>query len=326
MTKARIFACIAAAIALIVLIRRIGLAEIATQFRNLGAVLPIVLVAGIIRLLLQTRAWWTALRADDVSVPQSRLVAVRLASQAAGYLTVLGPIASEPAKLILLRRSAGAAATAPATLIETGSYWFTTVILGLAGTCSAAFLFIDVRVVVPAAILFAVVLALLVTRRSLLSPLVRLAGPRAPKWLVSAETVERRIRSFRDRQPEAAWRVLALDSIAQLVTLFEVAAVLWAAGIRSSSLHVLTIEAAGRMVKILGAWIPARIGADESGAAVSFTLLGLPPAAGLMLVVARRIRDLLWCAAGIVWVARSRAHRSDPPTGSGQVSLCLEEH
>ncbi len=326
MTKARIFACVAAAIALVVLIRRIGLAEIATQFRTLGAVLPIVLAAGIIRLLLQTRAWWFALRADDVSVPQSRLVAVRLASQAAGYLTVLGPIASEPAKLVLLRRSAGAAATAPATLVETGSYWFTTVILGLAGTCAAAFLFVDVRVVLPAAILFAVVLALLMTRRSLLSPLVRLAGPRAPKWLVSAETVERRIRSFRDRQPEAAWRVLALDSIAQLVTLFEVAAVLWAAGIRCSSLHVLTIEAAGRMVKILGAWIPARIGADEGGAAVSFALLGLPPAAGLMLVVARRIRDLLWCAAGIVWAAKLRAHPSVPPTGSGRVSLCLEEH
>ncbi|MCZ2078144.1 MAG: hypothetical protein LC130_24460 [Bryobacterales bacterium] len=326
MTKARIFVCVAAVMALAVLIRRIGLSEIANQLLNLGTVLPIVLSAGILRLLLQTRAWWIALRADGVQVPQSRLVAVRLASQAAGYLTVLGPIASEPAKVVLLRASGDTARTAPATLVETGSYWFTTVVLGLAGTCAAAFLFVDVRVLWAAAILFTLMSALLVTRRSLLSPLVRLAGPRAPKWLLTAETIERGIRSFRDRQPEAAWRVLALDSIAQLVTLLEVAAVLWAADIRFSFLHVLTIEAAGRMVKIFGAWIPGRIGADESGAAVSFALLGLPPAAGLMLVVARRVRDLLWCTAGIVWAARSRVDRPDPPTGSGQISLCLEEH
>lgn len=325
MKKIRILAGVAAAVSLAVLVYRIGPAEIAAQLHNLRAVLPIVLLAGLIRLLLQTRAWYIALSADGIHVPQSRLLAVRLASQAAGYLSALGPVVSEPAKLVLLRNGGGMAAAVPATLVETGTYWFTTVILGLAGTGAAAFLIADARAVWAAAALFGVALALLAARRALLSPLVRAAGPRAPKWLRAAESAEHRIRSFRGRRPQAAGRVLALDSIAQLVTLAEVAAVLWAAGMQASVLEVLVIEAAGRMAKILGAWIPGRIGADEGGAAVSFALLGFPPVAGLMLVLARRVRDLLSCAAGVVWAARSGAHHSDTKAAPSQVSLCLEE-
>jgi hypothetical protein len=325
LAKMRIFVAAAAALALGWLARRIGLADIAARLQNLRVVLPVVLLAGLIRLWLQTRAWRAALCAEGIATPQSRLVGVRLASQAAGYLAALGPVVSEPAKLVLLRNPAGMAAAAPATLVETGTYWFTTVLLGLAGTLAGAFLIADTRAVWAAAVVFGAALAVLVTRRSLLSPLVRAAGARAPAWLRSAETGELRIRSFRDRHPRATGRVLALNSVAQLMTLAEVAAVLWAVGIRPSPLHVLAIEAAGRMVKILGAWIPGRIGADEGGAAASFALLGLPPAAGLMLAVARRVRDLLWCGAGIAWAARLSARPRASKTVSSQVSLCVEE-
>jgi hypothetical protein len=176
--RVRILAGFAAAVALGALIYRIGLADIAAQLRNLGVVLPIVLLAALMRLLLQTRAWGTALRADGIRMPPSRLLAVRLASQAAGYLAALGPVVSEPAKLVLLRNPGGMAAAAPATLVETGTYWFTSAILGLAGACAGAFLIADARAVWGAAVLFGVALALLVARRSLLSPLVRAAASR----------------------------------------------------------------------------------------------------------------------------------------------------
>jgi hypothetical protein len=315
MKKARVFTGFAAACALGVLVWRIGLGQIAAQLRDLRLALPVILVASLLRLLLQTRAWRMALSAEGIAVPQSRLVAVRLASQAAGYLVALGPVLSEPAKIALLRNPGGAAAAAPATLFETGAYWFNTVILGLAGVCAGMFLIGNSTAVWGAAALFGVALALLAARRRLLSPLVRAAGPRAPGWLRSAGIVEQRIRSFRDRHPRVAGEVLALDAIAQLLTLAEVAAVLWAAGARISLLDLLVLEAAGRLVKIVGAWIPGRIGADEGGAAASFTLLGFPAAAGLMLVLARRVRDLLWCGAGIVWVAKDTPGR-----------LCMEEH
>ena len=314
MKKIRAIAGVTGCVALAVLAHRIGAGNITAQLRNLGVVLPVVLLTGFARLLLQTRAWQIGLRAEGIEVPQPRLIAVRLASQAAGYLMALGPVVSEPAKLALLRSPAGMAAAAPATLFETGAFWFTTAILGLLGACAGAVLLAHARVVWLAVAIFSVGIWFLATRRTLLSPLVRAAGARAPKWLRSAEQAEIGIRSFRDRQKQAAGRVLILDSIAQVFTLIEVASVLWAAGIRYSLLQVLTIEAAGRVVKTLGAWVPGRIGMDEGGAAASFALLGFAPAAGLMLAAARRVRDLVWCASGVVWTA-----------GANEAPMCVEE-
>ncbi|MFB3902051.1 MAG: lysylphosphatidylglycerol synthase domain-containing protein [Acidobacteriota bacterium] len=325
MKKVRILIAIAAAIALGIIAYRIGMRDIAAQVANLRLVLPIVLLSGLVRLLLQTRAWKIGLQAEGIDLPQSRLLAVRLASQAAGYLAAVGPVVSEPAKLVLLRNHVGMGAAASATFFETGTYWSTSAILGLVGTCAAAFLISNDTAVCAAAGVFGVALVLLIGRRSLLSPVVRLFGSRAPNWLRSAESAELRIRSFRDRQPRAARGILALDSIAQLVTLAEVGSVLWGVGMQPSVLEVLTVEAAGRMVKVLGAWIPGRIGADEGGAAASFALLGFPAAAGLILALARRVRDLIWCGVGIVWAATSNTDQPRVSPVVSEVSICVEE-
>lgn len=326
MKRMRVLTGIGATTALVVMSYRIGLCDIAAQVQHLGMALPIVLLAGLVRLYLQTRAWSVALCAEDIEVPQHRLIAIRLASQAAGYLTVLGAVVSEPVKLVLLRNPSGPAAAAPATLVETGAYWFTTVLLGLAGACAGAFLIANSQSVWVAVVLFGVALILLGTKRSFLPLLAAVAGPRAPKWLRSAAAAELDIRSFRGRHQVAFAQVLALDALAQIVTLGEVAAVLWAVGIQPSLLQVLVIEAAGRMVKILAAWIPGRIGADEGGAAASFALLSLAPAAGLMLALARRVRDLLWCAAGIGWGAHSGVRQRAVKSGAQRASLCMGEN
>jgi hypothetical protein len=326
MKKTRILGGVCATAALGALAYRIGLSDLAAQVPRLGMVLPIVVLAGVTRLFLQTRAWSVALRADGIEVPQSRLIGIRLASQAAGYLTLLGPAVSEPTKLALLRSPRGLAAAVPATLVETGAYWFTTVLLGLAGTCAAAFVIADSGAVWAAGVLFGGALVLLGTKRSFLSSLVAAAGLRAPRWLQSAQAAELDIRSFRDRHDAAFAKVLGLDSLAQIMTLVEVSAFLWAVGIRSFGIEVLVIEAAGRMVKILGAWIPGRIGADEGGAAASFALLGFSPATGLLLAIARRVRDLLFCAAGIVWAAHTGARQDAVKKKSRQESLCLLEN
>lgn len=317
MKKNHLLAGFAGAAALGLLVYCIGFSDIAAQARNLGRVLPLILLAGAIRLWAQTRAWRTALCAEDIHVPQSRLAGVRLASQAASYFAVLGPAVSEPTKLILLRNDAGMSTVAAPTLVESGMYWFVTAILSLAGMCATALLVSSPGPVWVSAGVFSLALAALATRRSLLTLLVRWAGARPPRSLRSAELVELRIRSFPDRQPQAARKVLALDTLAQFFTLVEVSIVLWAIGLRVSVLHVVAIEAAGRMVKILGAWVPGRIGADEGGAAAPFALLGLPPAAGLLLVVTRRVRDLLWCAAGIGCAARLSAWS---PAGEARMS------
>ena len=238
---------------------------------------------------------------------------------------MLGPVIAEPAKLALLRDSAAIDKTAPATLVETGTYWFTSVILGMAGTCAAAILIPGSRAVWLSAVVFGIAFVFLLGRGALLSPIVRLAGTRAPGWLRSAESTELLVRSFRHRQPTVAAKVLALETIAQVLALVEVAAVLWSIGTRTSALHIVAIESAGRLVKIFAAWVPARLGVDEGGAAASFALLGLSPGAGLTLALARRFRDLLFCVAGAAWAGFFTPPVRRVNVQPKLISLCLEQ-
>ncbi len=112
-------------------ITHIGLPAILQQLAGVRTALPIVLLMSLCRLLLQTSAWSQALRDQGVSVPPGTLMGVRLASQSMGYLTVLGPVLSEPLKIRLLRAPAEPAMTA--TFLDDGVYWFTATLMGIAG-------------------------------------------------------------------------------------------------------------------------------------------------------------------------------------------------
>lgn len=114
-----------------------------------------------------------------------------------------------------------------------------------------------------------------------------------------------------------------LDLACQLLLLVEVATALCFLRLPLCGGTVLSIEAMSRMVRMIGGRLPARIGADESGAAAVFAALGLPAAAGLALAVARRIRDTLNTLAGLVWLAwRTRSDRdSTDRTGASSRAL-----
>ena len=97
--------------------------------------------------------------------------------------------------------------------------------------------------------------------------------------------------------------MMRLNLTCQGLLVVEAAIVISIAKIPVHLLTVLGIEAVVRVAKMSSGWIPARIGADEAGAVAAFTAFGLSPAAGLLLALARRSRDLLWCVLGLAWLA-----------------------
>ncbi|HWC19461.1 MAG TPA: hypothetical protein VG498_20780, partial [Terriglobales bacterium] len=56
-------------------------------------------------------------------------------------------------------------------------------------------------------------------------------------------------------------------------------------------------------VKMMTGFVPARLGADESGAMSAFAASGLSPSFGLTLALTRRARDLSWALVGLAWLA-----------------------
>jgi hypothetical protein len=232
---------------------------------------------------------------------------IRLASQGMGCLTVLGPFASEPMKIGLLRKRGGSVATA--TLVDSGVYWFASGVVGIAGFLAAIMFLVKGRhSVVPSlvvAAIFALGLFFIARPTPRLGALANALGPRSPKWLVKGQQMEIAIRDFEREHPRTIRTMLLLDAACQVLLAAEVAAIFIALSIPLRASAVLAVEGAGRAIKIATGWMPARIGADESGIAAAFLVFGLSPASGLTLALARRTRDLLAALVGLTWLALS---------------------
>jgi hypothetical protein len=286
---------------------RIGWSAVIHAVAEARTGVVIVIVLSFLRLSLQTRSWLIALRADGIELPFGELMLIRMASTGMGYLSVLGAAASEPMKIGLLRRSGDSGAAA--TLVDSGVYWFTSGMVGIAGCLSAGLLLAHSRHSIASLAVCGSILAaglfLIARPKPRLSLLANALGARCPRWLQKGKRLEAALREFADRHPGPIRRMFLLDVACQVLLAAEVVAILWSLKIPFHAGIVLGIEGVTRAIKIMAGWMPARIGADESGIAGAFLAFGLSPASGLTLALARRSRDLLGAAIGLSWLALS---------------------
>jgi hypothetical protein len=251
---------------------RVGLHAVIKELAEVRAGIAIIIVLSLVRLVLQTRSWAIALRQGGSRTSTGELMLIRLASQGMGYLTVLGPVASEPMKISLLRKRGNSPVAA--TLVDTGVYWFTSALMGIAGCLAAAVLLAHNLKSIATAVLLALLFSgalFVIARPNLL--LVRLAdflGARCPRWLRKAGEVEIAVREFARRDRSAIRQMFLMDLVCQALMAAEIATVFWFLRLPLHVGVILGLEAATRMVKMAAGWMPARIGADESGAAGAF--------------------------------------------------------
>ena len=290
-----------------------GLSTAMQQLKAIRIALPIVLALSLLRLLLQSIAWSVSLKGEQVSVNIPKLAGTRLAGQSMGYLTVLGPVISEPLKIKLL--GTPTEPTVTATFLDDGVYWVTSALLALLGIASLPFIAVNGAAyhALPAVLVLALMVFVITRRTPLLSSVVRVIGKKTPSWLARAETFESSIRRYRLNQPALVRRMFWIDVACQVLVASEVVVVLWALHLSIHFFTILVIEGVTRGLKMLSGWIPARLGSDEGGAISAFALIGFSPMLGLALALTRRVRDLLWAFIGIVLLAWSsrRAQRSE---------------
>jgi len=283
---------------------KIGWGTILHQLRTVWVALPILVGLSVVRLLLQTQSWKIALQEEGIAVGFAELIGIRLASQSIGYLSVLGPAISEPMKIKLLGSNWKQSTTA--TVVDSGVYWFSSALIGIVGCVAAAVVLAHgnySKTLFAIASIFVIGAALLLRKKPLLSSLVGLLTTRAPNWLKKGADLEQQIRTFRERYPAALHAMIYMDVACQALLIAEAALIIFSAKLPVHILTVLGIEAAVRITKMTTGWIPARVGADEGGSAAAFVAFGFSPATGLLLALARRSRDLLWCALGLGWLA-----------------------
>src|SRR5258708_23561826 len=138
MRRTHLIIALAALLLLAWVIAHVGLSTIVAQLKAMRVALPIVMALSALRIFLQSTTWSASLKGGNVAVNTRTLIGVRLASQSMGYLTVLGPVISEPMKIKLL--GTASEPTIAATFLDTGVYWFTSALVAISGIVCLPFI------------------------------------------------------------------------------------------------------------------------------------------------------------------------------------------
>ncbi len=287
---------------------------------RLGLALPVILLPATAWQLLRTWGWSVAFP-DDARPPFTRLLRVRLAADAIGFFTVRG-LAGEPLKVVLLYGRVAPEVTTAAIALERLAFAVIGIIiaalisfavvtrLSMPGAWDTVFTLLFLGAVVLLA-----VVGILARRRSgdYLGRLVtaidratgrRLEASRVIRFILAVEDVLLQLLRG-DRRRLVILTVLAI--VCYFLMAVEVWLVFWAIGEPIGVTEGLAVETFARLASIASAAIPGNIGALEASNAAVVAALGL--AGGGALALTRRIRALLWAAAGLALYPRVQERR-----------------
>lgn len=321
-SRARVIGALAAILGgglLVVTIRQVGWDEIQRGLGAVGAWFLVVVALGGARFFARARSWM--LCAERIGAPgltnRAAFGAV-LAGDAVGNLTPLGLLASEPTKILMVRPTLGTGPALTSVALDNGFYTASVLVMVAAGAWALVrqvALDTTIRLVaegVLAAVVVAVVSGIWVAVRqpAILSRLAQLAarlGGRDARPPGMLRELEARFYGVFDWPARALWQAAGWQVVFHLGAVLEVWVVLRAlSGGTTSVADAFVLESAGRLITVLFKIIPLRIGVDEVGAAVVATALGIPASHGVALALVRKLRILVWNAAGLVVLARAR--------------------
>lgn len=304
---------------LVATIRQVGWSEIQGGIGAVGGWFAVVVALGGARFFARAKSW--VLCADRIGAPgltPGAAFAAVLAGDAVGNLTPLGLLASEPTKVLLVRRTLPTTPALTSVALDNGFHTLAVLVMIAAGAWALVrqvTLDPAIRLVaegVLASVVGAVVVGgwVALRRPAILSRLAQLTARvmgREARSQDALRDIEALFYGVFSWPPSALWAAAGWQTAFHLGAIFEVWIILRAlSGGTASIADAFVLESAGRLVTVLFKVIPFRMGVDEVGAAVVATALGIPASHGVALALVRKLRILVWNAAGLVVLARAR--------------------
>jgi hypothetical protein len=323
-TPLNILIAVVGAILLIYTVRRVGWADVVAGITSVGWWFAAVVLLGASRMAVRARAWMVCANSGlGLRAPGAEELSFRqafgaiLAADAAGNLTPLGLLASEPTKILMTRGRITTVTSVASVAIENAFYIASVAVVLLTGTW-----FFFQRADVPpnlqlvAQLIVAVVAIiglagvwLARSQPAILSKLAPLITRLAGKSAVPADAVreiEARIYGVLQWPISRIGRALIWEAAFHVAAVAEVWLVLrlLPGGERTTLLDAFLMESAGRFVMIAFKFVPYRLGIDEAGSGAVAQVLGLNPATGVTLALVRRLRIILLNVFGLIRLAR----------------------
>lgn len=321
-------AAVIGAVLLAITVRQVGWTAVIDGVRSVGAWFLAIVALGGVRFAARARSWMacteaTAGTAPD-GTPAGRLDFVHaagavIAADALGNLTPLGLLASEPAKVLLVRRRLSTVAGISSVATDNAFYTLSVLVMFIAG----AIAFVRLAAVPAPLALAADAIAVGAVVAILLAIWIGRQRPALLSWLASrairltgrGAAVEDRLRDIELQfYGVLQWPVERLLRIGGWQALFHVAAVAEVflvlrclpGSAHASLLDAFVLEATGRLVTVAFKFVPYRLGVDEAGAALVARTLGFDPTVGVALALVRRLRIIAWNILGVAVLARRR--------------------
>jgi hypothetical protein len=312
---------VAGAVLLIFTVQRVGgWPGVVSGVTSVGWWFIIVIALGAVRMACRARAWVVCARQPGAGhLSFTHAFGAMLAGDAAGNLTPLGVLASEPTKILISRTRISTVTSIASVAIENAFYIGSVGIVLLTGT----WIFLQ-RADVPAGLeqlseAILVVVAIFViagiwaarTRPAVLSrlaPLITKLARRSNAPADAVREVESRIygvlqwpatRILHVAGWEATFHVLAVAEVWMVLRLLP-------GGDRITLVDAFLMESAGRFVTVAFKFVPYRLGIDEMGSGAVAQVLGLPPATGVTLALVRRLRIIVLNAFGVLKLVHVR--------------------
>ena len=321
---------------LVLLVRRVGVANLRESIAAVGWRLVLVIALGGVGHIVKTWAWRLTLLDDKREVSFARTLGLRLVSEAVGQLGFLGQMFGENLRVLFLSSTIPLANGIASVTLDRAFFILSGVVVsaaglvGVIGVCPLPHVLSLYAGLFVSIFLGVILLAALAVRGRwpVVSAAAAILGriPFLHGWIERQspmiEHVEHRLLNFYHRTPGAFWGSVALNLAAHTAAILEVYLILYLLGAKISFLAAVAIEALTKMINIVGLFNPGNIGTYEGGNMLIAKLFGLTAAAGLTLGLARRVRALFWAAIGglcMIILSKSKTGASAPQPKTASV-------
>jgi uncharacterized protein (TIRG00374 family) len=309
-----------------VLLYEVGPAAVVVNIRTAGWGILLLVAQELLAYGCNTLGWWYAFPAPGPGVRFRRLLAARIAGDAVNYVTPTATLGGEFVRVRMLREDVAAtpvvASVAIAKLSQTVAQ-MAFIVAGLAIVLRAMPLPAPLHygLVASLVVMAAVAVPLFVAqRRGLSTPVVRVLN--ALGFAGAARAVAARLRqldseiaAFHAAGTTRFTRSMACFFVGWTLGAVEVALALFLLRIPLTLERVVVIEILSTTIDAILFFVPGKVGTQEGGKVLIFTMLGLDPAQGLSFAIMRRIREMTWAGVGLVILSRDA--RRSPATAAG---------
>jgi hypothetical protein len=280
-TRQKAFRAIAAVsgIALLAyLIWRVGPGTVLENISTLGWGLTLIIALGGVAHLAKTWAWRLTLTGCR-GVSFTRMLQLRLASEAVGQVGALGQIFGEGLRVSALGSHIPIESRISSVTLDRAMFIASGATVVLVGTVASLLVLPLTHALCLYAVLFAAILSgllvvvglAMLNRWPFMSRSVRILGRlrflrrRAERTLPLIHSAEKKLFDFHRDMPGAFWTSLALNLAWHGLAVLEVFLVLWLMGVKIGPLRALVTEALTKLLNVIGMFNPGNVGTYEGG-------------------------------------------------------------